>query len=193
MYSEDAISTIASRIGWGKPQTDSFSIDLDDAIQDGTSKRKFQSFHQLVTVENVLAAVPDPAIDDTDFNAKLEEIRDNATRAILTLIIDLNPNSNLSKDYSSIIISNPALFDDAVGYKVAISVLELLISTERLNTTERSAQMAISALKLEIEGWKNDAGITVANGLGHKLDKAVTMASERLFQVKKTVTFKQIW
>jgi hypothetical protein len=46
------------------------------------------------------------------------------------------------------------LFEDAVGYKVAISVLELFISTERLNTTERSAQMAISSLKLEIEGWK---------------------------------------
>jgi hypothetical protein len=40
-----------------------------------------------------------------------------------------------------------------VGYKVAISI-RAFISTERLNTTERSAQMAISSLKLEIEGWK---------------------------------------
>lgn len=193
MYSENAILTIANRIGWGKPQTDGFAIVLDEAIQNGTSKRNFQSFHQLVTVENVLAAIPNPAILDLDFNAKLDEIRDNAARSVLTLIIDLNPNSILTKDYSSIIISNPALFDEAVGHKVAISVLELFISTERENFSARSAQLAISSLKLEIEGWKNESGITVANGLGQKLDKAVTLATERLFQTTKTVTFKQIW
>lgn len=193
MYSENAISTIANRIGWGKLQKDGFAIVLDEAIQNGTSKRNFQSFHQLVTVENVLAAIPNPAILDLDFNAKLDEIRDNAARSVLTLIIDLNPNSILTKDYSSIIISNPALFDEAVGHKVAISVLELFISTERENFSARSAQLAISSLKLEIEGWKNESGITVANGLGQKLDKAVTLATERLFQTTKTVTFKQIW
>ena len=79
------------------------------------------------------------------------------------------------------------------GYKVAISVLELFISTERENFSTRSAQLAISSLKLELEGWKNEAGITVANGLGQKLDKAVTMATERLFPKNKTITFKQIW
>ena len=193
MYSEATISTIANRIGWGKPQTDGFAINLAEAIQNGTSKRNFQSFHQLVTVENILAAIPNPLIDDDDFNAKLEEIRDNAARSVLTLIIDLNPNSILSKDYSNTIISNPALFDEALGYKVAISVLELFISTERENFSTRSAQLAISSLKLELEGWKNEAGITVANGLGQKLDKAVTMATERLFPKNKTVTFKQIW
>lgn len=193
MYSEIAISTIANRIGWGKPQTDGFAINLAEAIQNGTSKRNFQSFHQLVTVENILAAIPNPLIDDDDFNAKLEEIRDNAARSVLTLIIDLNPNSILSKDYSNTIISNPALFDEALGYKVAISVLELFISTERENFSTRSAQLAISSLKLELEGWKNEAGITVANGLGQKLDKAVTMATERLFPKNKTITFKQIW
>ena len=193
MYSEAAISTIANRIGWGKPQTDGFAINLAEAIQNGTTKRNFQSFHQLVTVENILAAIPNPSIDDDDFNAKLEEIRDNAARSVLTLIIDLNSNSILSKDYSNTIISNPALFDEALGYKVAISILELFISTERENFSTRSAQMAISSLKLELEGWKNEAGITVANGLGQKLDKAVTMATERLFPKNKTITFKQIW
>lgn len=193
MYSEQSISTIANRLGWGKPQVDGFTIELSEAIENGTSKRNCQSFHQLVTVENVLAAVPDPAISDEDFNAKLTEIRDNAARAVLNLIIDLNPNSILDKDYSDVIIANPALFDDAVGYKVAMSVLELLISSERLNTTGRSAQMAISALKVEIEGWKNEAGITVANGLGQKLNKAVTMASKRLFPVNPTVQNGQSW
>ena len=53
MYSEAAISTIANRIGWGKPQTDGFAINLAEAIQNGTTKRNFQSFHQLVTVENI--------------------------------------------------------------------------------------------------------------------------------------------
>ncbi|GIZ08373.1 hypothetical protein [Flavobacterium sp. UMI-01] len=193
MYSENAISAIANRIGWGKPQEGGFTINLDEAIQNGTSKRNFQSFHQLVTVENILAALPDPAIGDDDFNAKLYEIRDNAARSILTLIIDLNPNSISNKDYSSVITNNPVLFDDALGNAVAISVLELFISTQRRNFRERSTQMAVASLKVEIEGWKNESGITVANGLGQKLDKAVTMATEKLFPIKKTVTFKQIW
>lgn len=193
MYNEQSIETISNRIGWGKPQVDSFALVLDEAIENGTSKRTFQSFHQLVTVENVLAAVPDSAISETDFNAKLSEIRDNAVRSVLTLIIDLNPNSILDSDYSDIVITNPVLFEDAVGYKVAISVLELFISTERLNTTERAAQMAISSLKLEIEGWKNESGITVANGLGQKLNKAVAMASNKLFPINATVQNGKSW
>lgn len=193
MYSEQSIEAISKRIGWGKPQVDGFAITLDEAIENGTSKRNFQSFHQLVTVENVLAAVPDPNIDAVDFNFKLAEIRDNATRAVLTLIIDLNPNSVLETDYSDTIITNAVLFDDAVGYKVAISVLEMFIATERKNFSERSAQMAISSLKLEIEGWKNESGITVANGLGQKLDKAVRKASIKLFPVNPIVQNGKSW
>jgi hypothetical protein len=193
MYSEQSIKAVSNRIGWGKPQVDGFAIILDEAIENGTSKRNFQSFHQLVTVENVLAAVPDAAISDADFNTKLSEIRENAAIAVLNLIINLNPNSILDSDYSEIIIANPALFEDALGYKVAISVLELFISTERLNTTERSAQMAISSLKLEIEGWKNESGITVANGLGQKLNKAITMASHKLFPITATVQSGKSW
>ncbi|OCB77956.1 hypothetical protein [Flavobacterium crassostreae] len=193
MYSEQSIEVISKRIGWGKPQVDGFTINLVEAIENGTSKRNFQSFHQLVTIENVLAAVPDPNILDEEFNAKLAEIRDNATRAVLTLVIDLNPNSDLETDYSNSIITNSVLFDDAVGYKVAMSVLELFISTERKNFSERSAQMAISALKLEIEGWKNELGITVANGLGQKLNKAVKMASNRLFPTNPTVNNGKTW
>ena len=193
MYSEQSIQIISNRIGWGKPQTDGFTINLEEAIQNGTSKRNFQSFHQLVTVENVLAAVPDPDISPEDFNAKLAEIRDNAVRAVLTLIIDLNPNSILETDYSDSIIANPILFDDAVGYKVAMSVLELFISTERENFSTRSAQLTISSLKLEIEGWKNESGITVANGLGQKLDKAVRKASAKLFPVNPIVQNGKSW
>ena len=85
------------------------------------------------------------------------------------------------------------MFDDAVGYKVAISVLEMFISTERKNFSERSAQMAISSLKLEIEGWKNESGITVANGLGQKLDKAVRKASIKLFPVNPIVQNGKSW
>jgi hypothetical protein len=37
-----------------------------ESYRNGTSKRNFQSFHQLVTVENVLAAVPDAAIQSIE-------------------------------------------------------------------------------------------------------------------------------
>jgi hypothetical protein len=56
-----------------------------------------------------------------EFNAKLKGM---LPEQFWSLIIDLNPNSILDSDYSQIIIANPVLFED-VGYKVAISVLEL--------------------------------------------------------------------
>jgi hypothetical protein len=52
--------------------------------------------------------------------------------------------------------------------------------------------MAISSLKLEIEGWKNESGIT-ANGLGQKLNKAITMASHKLFPINATVQNGKSW
>ena len=192
MYSEQSIETISKRIGWGKPQVGGF-FELEEAVENGTSKRNFQSFHQLVTVENVFAAVLDLNISAEDFNLKLTEIRDNVTRSVLTTVIDLNLGSDSAADYSETIISNAVLFDDAVGYGVAISILELFISTDRINFRERSAHMAISSLKLEIEGWKNEAGITVANGLGQKLDKAVRKASIKLFPVNPIVQNGKSW
>jgi hypothetical protein len=53
--------------------------------------------------------------------------------------------------------------------------------------------MAISSLKLEIEGWKNESGITVANGLGQKLNKAYNgFTYSPLMQPFKTVNLGKL-
>jgi hypothetical protein len=52
--------------------------------------------------------------------------------------------------------------------------------------------MAISSLKLEIEGWKMNLEF-VANGLGQKLNKAITMVSHKLFPINATVQNGKSW
>ena len=181
MYSETIISTLAERIGFGTPQEEGFAIELDEANLQGDSGRVFKSFHALVTPENIHAAVVNSHINEADFNAILNQFRDNAVREILPLIMDKNELYDTSVEYDSIIESSVVLFDDAIGYKVAVMVLEMFISSSRSNLLERNAKFAVGNLKLELEGFRNDTGFLVANGLVQKLDKAILKASNKIF------------
>ena len=57
MYSEEIIQSLTERIGFGSPQEDSFVLAISEAIQNGASGRFFKSFHSLVTLENIIAAI----------------------------------------------------------------------------------------------------------------------------------------
>lgn len=181
MYLETAISTLIERISWANPQEDSFVIELDPDNLTGTSGRNFQSFHQLVTVENIYAAISNIDANAEEFNIILSNIRKQAVLKILPLVIDYNQLSVSSTDYTDLIIDNAILFDDAIGYQTAINVLELFVSTKRSNLSERNAKLAISNLKLEINGFKNETGYTVAKGLVFFLNEAIRIASDKLF------------
>lgn len=193
MYLEPAITTLTQRISWGIPQEDSFVLVLNSTNLAGTSGRNFQSFHQLVTVENVLAAIGKMNATAEEFNAILSDIRKQAVLEIVPLIIDKNLDSIQSEDYTSMIIENAVLFDDAIGYKVAISVLELFVSTKRSNLTERNAKLAISNLKLELNGFRNDSGYVVAKGLIFYLNDAIKTATNKLFPLKVIIQDGNAW
>jgi hypothetical protein len=181
MYSESAINTLINRISWGLPQEASFVIELDNSNKTGTSGRNFQAFHQLVTVENVFAAIENTTANAVEFNAILSDIRKQAVLSILPMILDKHEDYNSNVDYSNTIIEKAVLFDDAIGYKVAVLVLELFMSTKRRNLSEINAKLAIGNLKLEVEGFRNERGALVAKGLVQKLDLALQKASKKIF------------
>lgn len=195
MYSEEIILSLANRIGFGTPKEEAFPIDIVEGNSTGESGRTFNAFHALVTVENILAATDKiyGESDDEDFNKVLEDIRINAAREVLPLIMDKNQDYQPLVGYDAVIESNIVLFDDAVGYKVAMMVLEMFMASSRSNLLERNAKFAMSNLKLELEGFRNDSGALVAKGLVQKFERAVKTASYRIFPVKPTIDTQNAW
>lgn len=194
MYSQEIIVLLSERMGFGTPLEEGFAIDLDGANSAGSTGRLFKSFHSLVTVENIFAALPDLGSgSDLKFNTFLASLRNQATLEVLPLIMDKNPNYVNSIGYDAVIEENAILFDDAIGYKVAMMVLELFMTTKESNLVERNAKLAVSNLKLELEGFRNDVGILVASGLVQKLDKAVRKATNKIFPSVPTVGDANAW
>jgi hypothetical protein len=190
MYSEQVISDLTERIGWGLPQETDFGIEISESNSVGTSQREFKDFHQLVTVENIYAAVTQASEEENAFNEILEETRKKAVLAVLPLILDKNESYLPLTDYSAAITENIVLFDDAIGYKVAMMMIELFISTGRLNFLERNAKLATANLKVELNGIRSENGQLFAEGLVHLFQSSIKSASSKIFP--KTIIVQSI-
>jgi hypothetical protein len=194
MYSTETISLIKNRIGFGLPLEEGFSIELDEANSVGTSGREFKSFHPLVTIENILAGLPTFEEEpDEKINTILEGYRKSATLEVLPLILDKHKDYVYDQNYDSTITNNITLFDDAVGYKVAMMVLEMLLTTKESNIVERNAKLSASNLKLELEGFKNEYGALVASGLVQKFNQAIVLATRKIFPFEIKVNNGNSW
>lgn len=193
MYSEEIIQSLTERIGFGSPQEDSFTLTISEAIQIGASGRVFKSFHSLVTLENIIDAIEKREPTAEEFEAILNEYRKGAVLEVLSLIMDQHPDYIAKDSYDAVITENNVLFDNAIGYKVAIMVIEMFMSTKRSNIVERNAKLSVSNLKLELEGYRNDSGILVAQGLVHKFGNAIKLAQNKLFPFKIIVQDGNAW
>lgn len=181
MYSETSITNLINRIGWEKSLNSDVSIVVDSNNSTTTSGRKVNSFHQLVSIENIYSAVPEVQMQQLQFNQFLASIREQSVLEVVTAILDQHYLYNESFDYSAIIIEKSRLFDDAIGYTIAIKCLELFISSTRSNATERSNAMSFNTLKIELEGAKNERGHFIAKGIVYKRERAIQKAQTILF------------
>ena len=193
MYSEEIIQSLTERIGFGSPQEDSFTLTMSEAIRIGASGRVFKSFHSLVTLENIIAAIEKQNINAEEFEALLNEYREGAVLEVLSLILDSHQDYVSNDSYDATITQNVSLFDNAIGYKLAIMVIEMFMSTKRSNIVERNAKLSVSNLKLELEGYRNDSGVLVAKGLVHKFENAIKTAQKKIFPFKLTVEDGNAW
>lgn len=193
MYTQEALEVLKFRIGWDKPldSTSSIVLDLDNVASD--SKRKVNSFHQLASVENIYAAVSVVDMNMEDFNAYLTSVRSQAVLSVLNETLEKHLEYDFEKDYSSLLTSKAAIFDDAIGYSVAITMLELFISSNRKNLTERNSALSYQSLKVELEGAKNDGGFFVAKGIGLKRYFAVKQIKKVLFLGSTGITGTNGW
>lgn len=184
MYNEDSIKKLNERIKWNASLDSGFSIELSAENKKGDSGKHFQSFHNLVSIDNIYASVPEIGMDKDEFNSYLTDIRTQAVLQVLTDVLEVHEEYVFDKDYSEILISNAALFDNAIGYKVAINVLELFLSTSRSNLPERNAKLSASNLKLELEGFVNENGIMVAKGIKYYYQNAIKKAIRKIFPIQ---------
>ncbi len=193
MYSEEIIQSLTERIGFGLPVEDGFALNISDAIQNGTSGRFFKSFHSLVTVENIIAGIENNQLTEQEFEDILIGYRKAAVLEILNLIMDQHPDYIAKDSYDALITENIVLFDNAIGYKVGMMIIEMLMTTKRSNIVERNAKLSVSNLKLELEGYRNDSGILVAQGLVQKFLIAIKLAQNKLFPFKIIVKDGNAW
>lgn len=192
MYSQEAIDVLINRIGWSELSS-GLPFDLSSENITADSGKTFNWYHSLVLVDNIYAAVPEVNMIDEEFNNYLSEVRKQAVASVLTSILDSHVDYDPIKDYSNVLTSRSALFDDAIGFSVAIKMIELFISTSRSNSTERSAKMSYQTLKIELEGARNDNGHFVAKGLIYKLEKSIQKAQNIIFPYKVVVKNGNPW
>lgn len=195
MYSEESISFLVNRIGFGEPSMDIPNIVVSDDNKYGTSGRTFNYFHKLVTLDNIYDTANDMYMQSDEFNAYLLQIKIDAARGVLSRILSQNISCLSSTDYSDMILLRPELFEDAYGYSVAYTLIEQMISTTRSNIKERNAKMAYQQLKIELEGAKNEYGYSVASGVNHKLAAVIKIATDIICPSSKLKIFDatNIW
>lgn len=181
MYTEQSITTLINRIGWEKALNSDVAINIDLANSAATSGRKVNTFHQLASVENIYSAVSEVNMDEVTFNEFLSSVREQSVREVATAVLDQHYLYDDTIDYSNTIIEKARLFDDAIGYCIAINVLELFISSGRKNLTERNTALTFQTLKVELEGARNDNGHFIAKGIVYKKERAIQKAQRIIF------------
>lgn len=190
MYSTDSIEALELRIGFGVPN--GVSITIDAPIQEGTSGRTISGFHKLATIKNLYETVEVISMEGPSFNSYLSQLRKDAVKSVLVRILNQNKKYLDNEDYSGTIITKAELFDEAIGYAMAISAIEQFISTTRKNSTIRSLEGSYKMLKIELEGAKKD-GVVVAVGLRNLLNTSIKTCSDSIFPNPLKITSKPVW
>ena len=137
--------------------------------------------------------IPDPEISEENFNKYLLDLKTQGVLDVLTSILDENELYKEDFDYSDIIIQKPRLFDNSIGYSVAIKALEMFVASGRKNAEERSVLMAYNTLKIELEGLRNEAGHVVARGIRYFLKSSIEKTSNIIFPNPLTIKAPKLW
>jgi len=181
MYSESSKILISKRVGWDYPTSSLFPITINAENLIATSGRRVNSFHQLANVVNLYYTVEESFTIESDFNSLLKEIRLQAAIEVMNKILDQHHCYDFDFDYDKKLEKYQSLFDEPLGYLIAIKCIETYISSSRSNYIERNAKLAFEMLKIELEGVKNEQGITISQGLNSKFYASIKKAQKKIF------------
>ena len=203
-YSSQAIQTLVDRIGWADtvPPSD-FAVNSQNKI--ATSGRFVVDFHSLATAETVYDSIRNKDATEATLNDSLYKMKVAAVRKSLSRLFDNNPRANFYEnncnkrvdasgtDYSQLIISRASVFDDVLGYQLAVDTMELATTTSRSNLEERSNKTTWIQYRQELDGFFDADGKIVAKGLFYKLSLAQKYVVDILFpETNKTPAIKGV-
>lgn len=181
MYSESSKILISKRVGWDNPIGFLFPITIDEENLIATSGRRVNSFHQLANVVNLYYTVDESFTIESEFNILLKEIRLQAAIEVMNKIIDQHHCYDFEFDYDKKIEKYQSLFDEPLGYLMAIKCIETYLSSNRSNYIERNAKLGFEMLKIELEGVTNEHGIIISKGLNSKFYSSIKKAQKKIF------------
>lgn len=196
MYNTESINVLIDRVGWANVIEPSDIVVSEENLT-STSGRLFNSFHQLVTVENVFSAIPNKNANVQELNGKLYELKRQSVLDVLHKVYDMNLlatsathngftslNYLVGQDYSNIIIERSPVFDEAIGIRIAIKALELMLTTSRSNINTSNAKYSYNAIREALDGSFTAEGKLLSYGLYAKYNKVINDTINVLFLVK---------
>lgn len=206
-YNEATITFLEKRIGWPEIMPPTTIVISDTDLINGTSNRKFNYFSKFAIIENVYDAIVNANATSVTLEEQLSELRNQAALSALNDVFDSDERAYYfecafgnridisNKDYSDRIQSNARLFDNAVGYGVALKTVELLLSSSRINATNRSNKFTESELMTELHGLRNKDGKVLEMGLMAKYSIEIKKIIEILFPkvITPKLRFRRIW
>lgn len=182
---------LEKRIGFGSDEP--IPLTLDAGLTIGTSGRTLPSFHHLATLKNLYYTVPKIAIEKEVFEETLAQLRTDAVKSALTSVLSQSVDYKQETDYDTTIESKIELFDEIIGYTMAIQAIEMMVSSNRKNDDERNINLTYSQLKMELEGVRNDNGHIISQGLKRELIFAIRKARLIIFPQVIIVTSEKVW
>jgi len=184
MYSPESISYLQDRIGFG---TNPIAVTVEPTNKVGSSGRLLTSFHKLADVKQIYNTTTEANMSEVAFNEYLQELKKQAALRVLTEVLNNNYSYKTEFDYSDTILNRPELFDDALGYSLAIAAIQQQIAVERSNNEQRKALEAFQKLKIELEGVKDTYGNVISRGLYSSFYYAHKNASRIIFRTQKFI------
>lgn len=183
MFQESDKILLRDRLGWSEFEQEVYAQKLDATNLNKTSGFTLNSFHGLVTLENVYNCISDSNITDNRFNSVLTEMLDNVVLDILTDVFVSDSRSKTLEDSSSLIVQygETGLFDKAIGYCHAIKVLELILSSVRSNRIELITKENAAQIHSIISGIYNSQGKLIIDGLVHKCSGQRELIKSKIF------------
>lgn len=204
-YDSATVDYLIDRLGWENAVPPS-SIVVSAENHTSTSGRYYDEFFKMSIVENIEAAIHNSDATELTLNEFLFKLKKEAVMNMLDRVFDSNERAfyktgnggcvvDISgKDYSAIIPTKGRLFDAAIGYSMAKSVIQLLLTTGRENGTNRDNKFDYNYLKGELEGLKDENG-EVFKGINGYLNIEIGKIINILFPKRSTpiLTAPRVW
>lgn len=136
-------------------------LDFKVTGADPVSKRYFEGEHSIVTLTNIKDCQPTPNITDVDFNEYLLQLK---TETVYQLLADIFVSDTIP---DALLDCYPALFDNALSLLMTVKVIELIVTSQRLNKSKRISDKAISQIHFDLNGnYGRDSNPNYPRALG---------------------------